>query len=227
MQRKGVWQPDEFVADGQKELGEEKQGVTPWKMRYWDDDGCLVDEGANHEGHLRTRFKLLDANTMEMSVSIVKDPPTGNAMVRRYSRDGEQLTGAAPRLPGGAPGASDATAAATGGGAEATQSTTVSTDSSGSEARSSPSVAKADVLVDAQAAAVAAPPPPTPTATEEEEAARLPAEAPSPSSTLAPHVQKQQRRGVLTRVGFPLVIMIALLAAVWRRRVLRFLTRGR
>ena len=76
VQRKGVWKEDQFIADGQKECGEEKQGVTPWKVRYWDDEGCLVDEGANHEGHLRTRFRLVDANTMEMSVSIVKDPPT-------------------------------------------------------------------------------------------------------------------------------------------------------
>ena len=111
VQRKGVWQEDQFFADGQKECGEEKQGVTPWKVRYWDDEGCLVDEGANHEGHLRTRFRLVDANTMEMSVSIVKDPPTGNAMVRRYSRDGDPLDGAVPRLPDQLPGGDGASAA--------------------------------------------------------------------------------------------------------------------
>lgn len=94
VQRKGVWQEDEFVADGQRV---EKDGA--WKVRYWDDEGCLVDEGANHEGHLRTRFRLLDANTMEMRVCIVRDPPTGNAMVRRYSRDGEPLGAAPPSLP--------------------------------------------------------------------------------------------------------------------------------
>lgn len=99
VQRKGKWNQDEFVADGQKQYGEEEKGVRPWKIRYWDDKGCLVDEGANHEGHLRTRFELLDANTMQMTVSMVRDPPTGNAMVRRYSRDGDQLGKNPPPVP--------------------------------------------------------------------------------------------------------------------------------
>jgi hypothetical protein len=322
VQRKGVWQEDQFVADGQKEYGEEKQGVTPWKVRYWDDEGCLVDEGANHEGHLRTRFRLVDANTMEMSVSIVKDPPTGNAMVRRYSRDGDPLDGAVPRLPDELPGGDGASAAPavgsktarlrqifqradrdgngsltraelilrmrqdaelaeilqlpqkvgdedrdafegvfqqmdrdddrevtveefvgylsayrgatapSGTGAEAATEHGALTD----DAKCLPdSSAPLERLADDDAPATAAAPPTPLTKTETrggDQAKRPAEEAPDPAPVAppatAPPAQKQPRRGALARVGLPLVVIVALFAAIWRRRVLlRFLTRGR
>ncbi len=34
VRRKGTWQEDEFVADGERVYGEEKNGVRMWKQRY-------------------------------------------------------------------------------------------------------------------------------------------------------------------------------------------------
>jgi hypothetical protein len=96
VKRKGEWQEDAFTVNGERVYGKEEQGVKMWKCRSWDSEGWLVDEGRNHEGHLRMRFGLLDANTMEMRLSLVVEPPSGNEMVRVYSRDGAQLPAGAP-----------------------------------------------------------------------------------------------------------------------------------
>ncbi len=291
VQRKGVWQEDQFFADGQKECGEEKQGVTPWKVRYWDDEGCLVDEGANHEGHLRTRFRLVDANTMEMSVSIVKDPPTGNAMVRRYSRDGDPLDGAVPRLPDQLPGG-DGASAAPGAGSKAARLRQIfgraDRDGNGSLTRAElilrlrQDAELADILqlpqkvgdesrdafedvfqhmdrdddhevtvedfvgyLSAYQGAAAPDESGTETAADQgvltDDADGLPessavldrvADDVAPAAAAAPPTpsNKNGMRGALgelSRFGFGLVVVVALLAAIWRRRVLRFLARAR
>ena len=95
VERKGEWEEEEFIADGEHIYLGETNGIRAWKRRYWDSDGWLVDEGQNHEGHLRMRFGLLDANTMQMRMSLVVDPPSGNEMVRVYSRDGDRLPASA------------------------------------------------------------------------------------------------------------------------------------
>lgn len=91
-QQKGEWKDEDVVVDGVTHNGEEKAGVQPFRKHFWDGDGRLVEEGKNHEGHLVTSFGLLDANTMEMRVNLVVDPPSGNVWIRTYSRDGEQLS---------------------------------------------------------------------------------------------------------------------------------------
>eukprot|EP01046_Picozoa_sp_COSAG06_P001332 COSAG06_NODE_43_length_29826_cov_32.009621_12_plen_252_part_00 len=221
VQRKGVWKEDEFVADGQKEYGEPSGDVTPWKVRYWDDEGCLVDEGANHEGHLRTTFRLLDANTMQMRVSLVVDPPTGNAMVRRYSRDGETLAGEMPRLP-------DDEDATEGGSDAAAQAAPTPTPPKAEEPEKPVESAAAAERLPAKAEA-AAPPADTNSVAAAASSAKTDA-APRPP----PQHQQQGRGGrgrLLARVGIPSAVVVALLAAYWARlgaRVLRYIiSRGR
>ena len=85
---------------------------------------------------------------------------------------------------------------------------------------------------DDDAPAVVSPAAPSlPPVTGGDRAERPPVEAPSPAPVpqpaAAPHAHKQRRGGELVRVGMSVLVIIALLAAVWRRRVLRFLTRGR
>ena len=110
VQRKGVWMPRDFtaaadIASAEKIYEEENKGMRAWSRKYWDEEGWLVDEGRNHEGHIQTRFGLVGANTMQMRVRLVvpagSDPPKlgPGCMVREYSRDGPQQTGEAPRVP--------------------------------------------------------------------------------------------------------------------------------
>ena len=91
-QQKGEWKEEAWVINGETNYGEEKAGYKPWNKRFWDEEGRLVDEGKNHEGHMVTSFGLVDANTMVMKVGLLVDPPSGNVWTRTYSRDGEQLS---------------------------------------------------------------------------------------------------------------------------------------
>jgi hypothetical protein len=236
VQRKGVWKEDEFVADGQKEYGEPSGDVTPWKVRYWDDEGCLVDEGANHEGHLRTTFRLLDANTMQMRVSLVVDPPTGNAMVRRYSRDGETLAGEMPRLPD----EEDASEGESDAAAQAAPTPTPPKAAEAAEATEEEPEVQPEKPVESAAAAERPAAAKAEAATSPADTKSVAAAASSTTTDAAPRPppppqQHQQGRGgrgrLLARVGIPSAVVVALLAAYWARlgaRVLRYIiSRGR
>lgn len=73
--------------------------------------------------------------------------------------------------------------------------------------------------------------PSLPAVTGGNKAQRPPAEAPIPAPVpqpaAAPCAHKHRRGGEVVRVGLSVLVSIALLAAFWRGRVLRFLTRGR
>jgi len=47
-----------------------QDGVMPFKIASWDDDGWVVEVGTNAEGSMRTRIGLIDANTMEKQVQV-------------------------------------------------------------------------------------------------------------------------------------------------------------
>lgn len=63
VQRVRKWADESFTVDGEKTFtGEEENGVVPWKMTSWDEEGWLVQTGATHEGSTITRIGLLSAN---------------------------------------------------------------------------------------------------------------------------------------------------------------------